>query len=367
MRETILVLCNSFNGLVSFRKEVMQALLDKGYEVVISGPDDSSRQSVEDMGCTTIVTEHTRKGMNPISDLSLLKTYRRLIKAYKPRIVLSYTIKPNLYGGMACAISKVPQIANITGLGTAVENPGILQKITIMLYRLGLRKTSMVFFQNEANRQFCLKHKMVSGPYQVIPGSGVNLSWHSFMPYPEDGTIRFLYLGRLLKEKGFELYINAAEAIKSSFPNTEFHIVGSGDEQYRQRLNDQQKSGTVIYHGRQSDVRDYIAMANCTIHPSFYPEGMSNVLLESCAAGRPIITTDRPGCGEIVDDGVNGFCVAQRSLEDLVSKIRCFIELPYERKVEMGLAARRKVEREFDRQIVVDAYMNEIENLSSHV
>ena len=362
----ILVLTNNFGGLYVFRKEVIKALKDKGHHVVISAPFDDKSHFFEEMGCGLIDTQFNRKGMNPIKDIGLILYYRKLIKQVKPDVVLSYTIKPNLYGGMACQLCGIPQIANITGLGTAVENSGWLQRLTILLYKVGLRKTRMVFFQNKANLEFCKAHRMVKGNVKLIPGSGVNLQHHALQAFPSpEEPMRFIFISRLLREKGIEEYLLAAQEIKRIHPSTEFHILGYCEENYQERINKMQKDGIVIYHGAQPDVRPYIGKAWCTVHPSFYPEGMSNVLLESCAAGRPIITTDRPGCGEIVDDGVNGYVVKQRDGYDVVKKIEQFIALPYEKKREMGLAARKKVEKEFDRQIVIDAYINEIDNIAN--
>ncbi len=357
----VLILTNSLSGLHSFRMEVMQALIDKGYEVVISAPLNEEAHCFKEIGCEIIDTKFNRKGINPLEDLSLMLHYRMLIKKVKPDVVLTYTIKPNLYGGMACQFCSVPQLANVTGLGSAVENPGWLQKLTILLYKVGLRKAHMVFFQNKANMEFCQHHKMVKGGLRLIPGSGVNLQHHYLQEYPaQNERIRFIFISRLLKEKGIEEYLIAAHEIKWKYPNTEFHILGNCEENYADEMEQLQKDGIIVYHGRQSDVRPYIGKAWCTVHPSYYPEGMSNVLLESCAAGRPIITTDRPGCGEIVDDGVNGFIVKQRDGHDVANKIEQFILLPYEKKCEMGLAARRKVEKEFDRNIVVKAYLDAI-------
>lgn len=360
----ILILTNNLGGLYSFRKEVVKAFRDKGYEIVVSAPFDKKREYFEEIGCTLIDTQFNRKGMNPIKDLSLIVYYYRLMRKDKPDVVLSYTIKPNIYGGMASYIYGVSQIANITGLGSAVENPGWLQKLAIFLYKIGLRNTHTVFFQNQANMDFCEKHKMVRGRKKLLPGSGVNLDYHSFQNYPDaDKPLKFVFISRLLKQKGIEEYFKAAEIIRAKHPDTEFHILGECEEAYGERLEELQSRGIVIYHGPQPDVRPFIAASHCTVHPSFYPEGMSNVLLESCAAGRPIITTDRPGCGEIVDDCVDGYVVKQRDVDDLVKKLEMFIALPYDKKRQMGVEARKKVEREFDRNIVVTAYLDTIKSL----
>ena len=363
----ILVLSNSFVGLHSFRKEVFQRFRDLGWEVYISSPTKGMEEKAEwfrNIGCHVIDTRFDRQGMNPIADIKLMKYYRRLIKQVKADVVLSYTIKPNLYGGLAAALCSVPQIANVTGLGAAVEYPGLLQKFTILLYKVCMRKTHLVFFQNDANRQFCLQHGMVKGRTRLIPGSGVNLEYHTLKPYPQEGEpVRFLFISRIRVEKGIEEYLAAAEAIRKDHPNTEFHILGGCEGDYEERLRRMTDEGIVVYHGQQSDVRPFIEQSSCIVHPSFYPEGMSNVLLEACAAGRPVITTDRPGCGEIVDDSKTGFIVRQQDADDVIAKVRKFLSLPYEERKNMGLAARRKVEREFDRDIVVRAYEEEINSL----
>lgn len=364
---TILVLTNNFGGLYSFRKEVMKAMVDKGYHVVISAPSKDDAMKVawfENIGCKLIEIPFNRQGTNPLADLKLMWRYRKLIKEIKPDVVLSYTIKPNLYGGMACALTGVPQIANVTGLGAAVEYPGLMQKLTVFLYKIGMRKTWLTFFQNNDNMDFCKVHGMVKGRVQLIPGSGVNLEHHVKKPYPaESEPIRFLFMGRIRREKGIEEFLTAAEAITKRYKDVEFHVVGGCEGDYEGRLLELQKKGVVTYHGGQSDVRPYFAMAACTLHPSFYPEGMSNVLLESCATGRPIMTTLRAGCREIVDDGCNGYFVKQQNAEDLIAKVEKFLALPYAERKAMGDAARAKVEREFDRQIVVDAYLNEINKI----
>lgn len=356
----ILVITNNLGGLYNFRKEVIKAILDRGDRVVISAPYDSNMSFFEEMGCKMLDTQFNRKGTNPIKDLWLVYKYYKIIKTERPDVVLSYTIKPNLYGGMACQLCHVPQIANITGLGKAVENKGWLQILTIVLYKIGLRKVYTVFFQNSANQSFCLEHNMIKSRNILIPGSGVNLDYHSLQDYPEDGIIRFVFIGRLLKEKGIDEYIYSAQEIKMRYPQTEFHIVGPCEDEYEEKLHDLESKGFVFYCGPQKDIRPFIGRSHCVVHPSFYPEGMSNVLLEGCAAGRPIITTNRPGCGEVVDEGINGFIVKQQDPSDLIEKIERFILLPNDKKRKMGLAARKKVEREFDRKIVTKAYLDEI-------
>ena len=362
----ILVLTNNCAGLYNFRREVMKAFIDRGNRVYISAPLDDKSPDVEKMGCRIIATEFNRQGTNPIADLKLMWCYHKQIKQVRPDVVLSYTIKPNLYGGMVCALMGVPQIANVTGLGAAVEYPGLMQKLTIFLYKMGMRNTRLTFFQNTDNLSFCQEHGMVKGPVQLIPGSGVNLQYHMKKPYPaETEPIRFLFLGRIRREKGIEEYLAAAETITKKYDNVEFHVVGGCEGDYNEKLHELQSRGVITYHGSQMDVRPFIAMAACTLHPSFYPEGMSNVLLETCSAGRPIMTTMRAGCREIIEDGHNGYVVKQQNTEDLIAKVEKFLALPYAARKAMGDAAREKVEREFDRNIVVKAYLDAIAEIKA--
>lgn len=362
----ILVLANNIGGLMSFRKEVMQAMVEKGYEVFISVPYDKRfDDQVSELGVKIIDTKIDRRGINPITDLGLIIRYKKMVKEIKPDVVLSYTIKPNLYGGLACKWAKIPQLVNITGLGTAVENPGILQKFVIGLYRLCLKNIRVMFFQNIANMEFCREHGMISGRPVLLPGSGVNLSRFTPLDMPEGDMVKFICIGRAMKQKGTGDYLDMAEIIKKKYPNTEFHVLGACDDgEYEERIKKMHKEGTIVYDGVTTDVRPYIQNVHCTVHASYYPEGMSNVLLESCAIGRVIITTSRPGCGEIVSDGVNGFITRPHDVEDLCSQICKFLALSEKERAVMGKAARAKVEKEFNRQIVVDKYLKEIEQIS---
>lgn len=363
----VLVLANSMNGLFSFRKEVMQAMVEKDYEVYISVPNDERfDDQVSNLGIKIIDTKIDRRGINPITDLRLIRHYKNIIKDIKPDVVLSYTIKPNLYGGLACKYANVPQFVNVTGLGTAVENPGLLQRLVISLYKSCLKNVRVMFFQNTANMEFCREHGMINGRPELLPGSGVNLSRFSSTEMPDSDVVKFICIGRAMRQKGTGDYLDMAEIIKKEYPNTEFHLLGACDDgEYEERIKQMHAEGVIIYNGVTTDVRPYIRNVHCTVHASYYPEGMSNVLLETCASGRAIITTSRPGCGEIVEDGVNGFITRPHDVEDLCVQVRKFLALPKETRTAMGKAARVKVEKEFDRQIVVQKYMTEIEQLES--
>ena len=356
----ILILANNDGGLYKFRRELLETLIAEGHEVHISLPHGDFIGELREMGCIYEPCELDRHGTNPIKELKLITYYKKLIKRVAPDIVFTYTIKPNVYGGMACASLGVPYVANVTGLGTAVENGGLMQKITMTLYRYGLRRAQRVFFQNAENRDFMLSHKAVKVPYDLLPGSGVNLSRFPAQEYPQGETVDFVFIARLMKEKGTDQYLAAAEYVHKKYPNTRFHICGACEQDYRERLSALEANGTVIYHGLVKDIAGIHRMSSCTVHPTYYPEGLSNVLLESCACARPIITTDRAGCREVVEDGKNGFVVKQKDTADLIEKIEKFLALSWEERRDMGLYGREKVEREFDRRIVVGKYMAEL-------
>lgn len=359
-KHKILILANEYTTIINFRMELIEALIHKEYEIYVSLPDHERNEEIERLGAHIISTQFKRKGKNPFSDLKLLLTYKRMIKRISPDFVLTFTIKPNIYGGMACRKLKVPQIANITGLGVAVENKGTLQKLTVFLYRKGLKKAKMIFFQNRENADFMLKKKIVKGNYDILPGSGVNLTKYKLIDYRKDDIVNFVYVARVMKEKGIDQYLEAARAIKVKYPDTAFHVCGPCSKDYDRIIKKLSDENLIVYHGVVSDMNTIYSFSHCTVLPTFYPEGLSNVLLESAACGKPIIATDRAGCREIIDDGVNGFVVKQKDSADLILKMEAFLSLSWEERREMGLNGRKKVEENFDRNIVVNAYLTNI-------
>lgn len=363
-KQKILILSNSIDGLFSFRKEVVKTILSKGYEVYISVPKGNTEKEEYFIkeGCLIEYLFIDRRGINPIQDLKLFFRYKTLMKKIKPSVVLTYTIKPNIYGGFAARCVHIPQLANITGLGSSINNDGIIQKIALILYKLGLYKTAITFYQNNTIKEFCEKNR-IGKKGILLPGSGVDLKWNPFQEYPTEIPLKFLFIGRVMKDKGIDEFISMANYIRSKYSTyVEFHVLGGCEENYKDILLDLQKKQIIYWHGFVSDIRPYIKDSHCTILPSYH-EGMANVLLESCAAGRPIIASNISGCKEIINDGINGFLCEARNSNSLIEKVELFISLPNNVKAEMGFAARKKVENEFDRNLVIETYMEEIENI----
>lgn len=358
----VLIATNNDIGLYKFRREIIEELL-KEHEVYISLPNGEFVEELTKMGCKYRECNFNRHGTNPFKDIQLILYYWSLMIRTKPDIVFTYTIKPNIYAGLICSILNIPYVANITGLGTAVENPGLMQFITVNLYKLGLKKAQKVFFQNTENRDFMISKGVVRGKYDMLPGSGVNLKNFTVSEYPNDETVDFVFVSRIMKEKGIDQYLDAAKEIRRRHPKTRFHICGFCEQAYEDELKRLNEDGTIIYHGLVKDMATIYKQMSCTIHPTYYPEGLSNVLLESAASGRPIITTNRSGCREVVDDGINGYIVKERDSNDLIEKIEKFLSLSNEERKNMGLAGRTKVEKVFDRKIVVEKYMKQIKSI----
>ncbi len=357
----ILFLVNHDVVIYNFRLEIVERFINDGHEVHISSPYGDRIDDLVKLGAIYHEMTMDRHGMNLKEELRILNVYKNLIKEINPDICLGFTIKPNIYGALAARKYRIPFVANITGLGTAVETPGLKQRLFILLYKYAFRDIQRVFYQNEENRQFFVKHKIAVNKGMLLPGSGVNLERFPYREYPEDGIIKFAFISRIMKEKGIDQYLDAAKEIKKKYKDVEFHVCGFCEPEYDGRLQHEDKAGNVIYHGMIRDVAGFMAQMHCIIHPTYYPEGISNVLLEACATGRPIITTDRSGCREVVKDGLNGFMVPCCDTERLIAAVEKFLFLCWQEKMTMGIEARRTVEREFDRQIVVDHYVAEVQ------
>jgi len=358
----LLFVTNSIIGLYKFRKELIESLINAKHSVTISAPLGNKSKQFEDMGCHVVHSEIDRRGMNPLKDFRLYRAYRKTIQKVSPDVVLTYTIKPNIYGGIAAKKAKVPYIANITGLGTGVNKDSFLKRALIVLYRYALNKVYTVFVQNSENYEFLSKHSIGKNRLTLIPGSGVNIEEYSSMPYPSSTTIRFLFVGRLMREKGINEYLQAAQIIKTKHDNVEFHICGSSEEDYESKILDLSKQGVVKFHGRVSNVQEMYKSVHCIVHPSYH-EGMSNALLEAAATARPILASDIAGCREIFDEGVSGYGFARKNSEAIVEVMEKFIALPHSEKETMGRKARQKVVESFDRNIVVNAYKEAIESI----
>ena len=362
----ILILASISKAFRNFSFELLEALLAAGCEVVISIPDDPVNADFEKIGCKVIPSPLSRHGMNPFAELRLVLEYRRLLRTIRPDAVLTYTIKPNSYGGLLCRISKVPYLVTITGLGTTFFNDSAVNRVIRRLLRAGIAGARCILFQNEYNRDLLIKQGFVPGRHRMVAGSGVNLEKHSLLPFPpDDGKVRFLLAARAQKEKGVAEYLETAERIRKDHPECEFHFAGLSEEpEYAEMIRRAQEKGLVIDHGFLPfpEMRKLLTSIQAVVLPSWH-EGMSNILLESAAAGRPLLASDIPGCRETMVPDRSGLLFTPRSADSLTAAVERFLALSRAEREVMGQEGRRHVQAHFDRQKVVSAYMEEIRRI----
>lgn len=348
----ILIITNHSYMLYRFRKELIRALMQEN-EVVLSMPFVGHEEDFQAMGLRCINTEVDRRGINPKTDGKLFQTYRKLLKVEQPDMVITYSIKPNIYAGIACTLAGIPFCANVQGLGTAFQRKGLAQFVTV-LYRTALRKAKTVFFENWGNAQEFIDRKIIPAEkITVLPGAGINLEAYRYQPYPKNDRIRFLYLGRIMKEKGIDELFSAMRRLHAQLGDrVVLDLVGFFDDAYEAQVKTLVDDGIAVFHGFQTEPRPYYAGADCVVLPSYH-EGMSNVLLEAAAMGRPVITSRIHGCKEAVDEGKTGLLCTVRDADSLYDAMLRMAALPAEVRAEMGTAARQKMEREFEKTGVV--------------
>ena len=352
----LLILANSDSAIFKFRSELIE-VLSKEYHIGIGIPFGQYMELIKNDAYEFFDIPINRHGLNPLEDLKLLRKYRKLMRSFKPDAVLLYTIKPNLYGSIAASKFNIPCLCNITGLGSALEKQGLLQSLLIRMYRYAMKQEHTIFFQNAHGREFFIEKGIgKEEQYYLLPGSGVNLDRFKLLPYPNNQPVKFFFIARVLKEKGIDEFLYVAKRFNEERKEAEFHVCGACEEAYDEILKAADSKGIIQYHGLVKDMRTMYQEASCVVLPSFYPEGQSNVLLEGAASGRPLITTNHPGCREAVDDGITGYLVNKQDGQDLYAKTSSVFYMSNTERKEMGLLGRMKMEREFDRNIVINTY-----------
>lgn len=371
-KQLIALLTNNDDDIYCFRKELIEEIINAGYEMLISCPDGEKFELMKHIEYRYDNPEIDRRGTNIVADLKLFIHYFMLFLKNKPSVVLTYTAKPNVYAGIAAYLLRIPVISNVTGFGSVLNEGGIKQKFIMTLFKFAFRRSACVMFQNSTNMKLAEKSGMVKGEHKLIPGSGVNTGRYPLQPYPDGGDgksgekVVFNYIGRILHDKGVDDYIEAAKTIKSEYPNTEFNMLGfiePTEIHYEKLLSELEEKDIIKYRGSCKDIKPFVAASHATIHPSTYGEGMSNVLLESASSGRPIISTDNPGCMETFIDGETGFIYHGGDVEALCRQIRKFLALPNEERKIMGEKGREYIKANFSRKKVTDAYLEKIDKL----
>ncbi len=371
-KHLIAILTNNDDDIYCFRKELIEDIIDAGYEMLISCPNGEKFELMKHIEYRYDDPVIDRRGTNIISDLKLFVHYLKLFIKNKPSVVLTYTAKPNVYAGIAAHILGIPVISNVTGFGSVLNEGGLKQKLIMSLFKFSFRRSACVMFQNSTNMKLAEDSGMVKGEHKLIPGSGVNTERYPLQPYPDGGNgkdgqkIVFNYIGRILHDKGVDDYIEAAKRIKAEYPETEFNMLGfiePTEIHYERLLSELEKDGIIKYRGSQKDIKPFVSASHATIHPSTYGEGMSNVLLESASSGRPIISTDNPGCRETFIDGETGFIYHGGDVDALCEQIKRFLSLPNEERKVMGEKGREYIKANFSRKIVIETYLQKINSL----
>lgn len=362
----ILITVNAAWNIWNFRRPIVEALVGDGHRVTILAPVDESLKDIENMGCNFIPLDMNVKGLNPIDYLKLFQNFKKNFMHEKPDVVLSFTIKNNIFGALAASASKTPFIPNVTGLGTAFLSTGIMQIVAERLYRKAFASLPCVFFQNADDRSLFLARGLVQGNQaHLLPGSGIDLAQFEVAAYPTqtDAPV-FLMIGRLLRDKGVFEYVEAARLVRAKWPGARFQLLGAVDAANRTAIDTMtvqswQSEGVIEYLGATDDVRPYIAASHVVVLPS-YREGAPRSLIEAAAMGRPLIASNVPGCRSVVDDSISGLLCSERSSESLATACSAFLALAPEAQSAMGLAGRAKMEVEFDQVRVIEAYRDAI-------
>lgn len=372
-RKTVAIVINTSWNIYNFRLGLLKDLQDVGYKIVCIAPKDDYSEKLEDLGFEYHEIKMNNKGTDPVEDAKLVLAFYKLYKEMSPDVLLQYTIKPNIYGSMAAGMLGIPVISNISGLGTVFLNDKLSSKIARFLYKVALKVPKKVFYQNAHDRELFIESKLVQADKtDLLPGSGIDTEKFKPVPVVSDSDsreVKFLFIARLVKDKGLIEYIEAAKQITqlstiNHTPSTECAILGAyypGNPTAitEEEMKAWEEEGVVRYLGTSDDVKSVIAEYDCIVLPS-YREGLSRVLLEAASMAKPIITTNVPGCKEVVDHGINGYLCEVRNADSLAEQMKKMILVSDDERMEMGRRGRRKVVNEFDEKLVIEKYKEAI-------
>jgi glycosyltransferase involved in cell wall biosynthesis len=364
MKKVAIVLNNAWQAC-SFRFNLARSLNGNGYEVIFIAPYDEKYSELikKEFRCYDVQID--AKGINPLGDLKTMFNLYGLYKNIQPDMILNFTIKPNIYSSIVAGILGIKSISNITGLGTIFIKQSLTTKIAKLLYRIALGFNDKVFFQNNDDRDLFIKNSLViKNKTDLLPGSGVDLDKFIPVKKQEEKVFKFLFIARLLKDKGILEFIDAIKIMKNKYNNVDFQILGAVGVANKTAITKEElqvwiDDDLVNYLGTTDNVQDVISKVDCVVLPS-YREGVPRSLLEACAMEKPIIATDVVGCKEVVDDGINGYLCEVRNSKDLADKMELMINLSEYKSIAMGKKGRTKIIKEFDEKIVINKYLNSI-------
>lgn len=361
----IILTVNTAWNIWNFRRPLVRALLKEGHRLTVLAPRDQSVPDLQALGCAFVPLPMDVKGVSPLRDFALFQRLRRHFRALAPDVILSFTIKNNVYGALAARALGVTFIPNVTGLGTAFLSSGFLRGIAENLYRFAFARLPVIFFQNADDRDLFLKQRLVRPDQaRLLPGSGIDLERFAPQPLPGKPTVQFLMIARLLRDKGVVEYAEAVRVLRAEGIAASFQLLGPLGAENRSAIPESllagwQADATLQYLGETEDVRSAIAAADCAVLPS-YREGAPRTLIEAASMARPLIATDVPGCREVVRHGVNGYLCRIQDSASLADAMRRLVDDGPSVRESMGRESRRLMERAFDQDIVVRRYLDAI-------
>lgn len=357
----LIVIGNISSSTRVFRAELLKSLVNKYSVWLIAQFTPEDLKFFMDMGVKCIDLPIDRRGKNPLKDAVLLMGYFRDIRAIRPDLVLTFTIKPNIYAGLVCRWLKIKYIATVEGLGTIFNaDASFVNRCVQKLYGLGIKQAKVVFYLNDHIRKVLLKLRVKEQQLRYTPGMGVNLDKFRLQPYPPEHPFRILTIGRIMKEKGIGELLAAIDELVKLIPDLEWHICGAPEKGEEHWLEDMSNRPWIKYHGVINDPRALYAITHAIVTATYH-EGLSTVCIEASACARPVIGSNIYGVREIIAEGVTGFLINSENVKDIVDKIDKFYKLTNKQQSIMGCAARRKVEMEFDRKTVVNLYNKAIQ------
>lgn len=357
--QRILILSNDSFMLWQFRRELLATMIASDMAVTLAVPAGPHADDLRSLGCELLDTGRYHPVNGTRQAYKLYRRYLQLLRSEKPDVAVTYGAAPNILGGLACRKLRIPCCANVQGLEGLFNSP-LTGGFSTVLYRMALKKAKTVFFENSGNADFFRDQKILPAARQtLLPGAGVNLQHYVLQPYPEHSVIRYLYVGRMQKEKGTDELLDAIKMLYDDCYEVCLDLVGTFDGAYAGQMKVLEDMGIVRHHGFREDPRPYYAAADCVVMPS-HQEGMNNVLLEAAASGRHVIASYIPGCREAVEEGATGFTFRVQDKYGLYGAMKKFASLSYPQRQEMGLAGRRRMEEFFDKTYVVEDTMNAI-------
>ena len=353
---------NSSWSIYNFRRNLVKKLLIMNHQIVIISSKDDFTEKLIKMGCSFVNIDLNNNKINPLKEILILFKINYIFIKIRPDILLNFTIKPLIYGSFFSRMFSIKSINMITGLGTTFININFLTKIVIFFYKISFQKIYAVFFQNKDDLKLFINNQIIKKKKTIlIPGSGVDLKHYKFSKLKKNKKIRFILVSRILKEKGILEYLKVAKNLHNK-KNCEFHLLGPFIQDNKSTISkkiidDLHNKKIIKYLGFVKNIKPYVKNSDCVVLPS-YREGTPRSLLEACSMGRPIITTDVPGCRNVIRNNINGFKCLPRSSKSLESSIKKFINLTYRQKVKMSLSARKLVEQKFDEKIIISKYID---------